>query len=348
MADTTVPDPSPEPHPSPEPEDAGQQWWARRWRGQPGRLEVWYATLTDAATGAGLWVHGETVAPTQQQGGPVTSHGWAAWFPADEPPVWGRTGSTEGDPGAGPDGTPERTFRCEGLALGPHGSTGTAGIVGAGEGDSGETGELRWDLRWDSSAQQGLATFPRWAWDREALPAAQVVPAPSMEATGWVEHGGRRHEVSGHAQVARIFGHGSAERWAWLHADLGDGDVVELVTAVSRRPALRNLPPLSFLKVRVGGQDWPSARLACWGLRTRLDLPTWTVRGRTHGVEVDIEVVQPPQRCVSIDYVDPDGDTATCTNTERADLRLRLRTPSGVEREWVLEGTAHAEVGRRP
>ena len=89
--------------------------------------------------------------------------------------------------------------------------------------------------------------------------------------------------------------------------------------------------------------------MASWGLRTRLDLPTWTVRGRTQGVEVDIEVTQPPERCVSIDYTDPNGDTATCTNTERADLRLRLRTQSGVERErWVLDGTAHAEVGLRP
>ena len=36
---------------------------APRWRGQPGRIEVWYATLTDPLTGAALWVHYETVAP---------------------------------------------------------------------------------------------------------------------------------------------------------------------------------------------------------------------------------------------------------------------------------------------
>ena len=39
-----------------------------RWRGQPGRLEVWYLTATDPATGTGLWLHHEVVAPTG--GGP--------------------------------------------------------------------------------------------------------------------------------------------------------------------------------------------------------------------------------------------------------------------------------------
>lgn len=35
-----------------------------RWRGAAGRLEVWYATLSDPLTRTGLWVHCETVAPT--------------------------------------------------------------------------------------------------------------------------------------------------------------------------------------------------------------------------------------------------------------------------------------------
>jgi len=54
---------------------------APRWRGAPGRLEVWYATLSDPVTRAGLWVHCETVAPTN--GGAPYAHGWVTWFPAD-------------------------------------------------------------------------------------------------------------------------------------------------------------------------------------------------------------------------------------------------------------------------
>src|SRR5690606_1889851 len=70
--------------------------WDRRWRGAPGRPEVWYATFTDRATGTGLWLHGEMVAPTD--GSPPTRLGWAALFPPDGPPSWHRTGTTVGAP----------------------------------------------------------------------------------------------------------------------------------------------------------------------------------------------------------------------------------------------------------
>ena len=97
-------------------------WWRRRWRGRPGRLEVWYATATDAAAGTGLWVHGETVAPTD--GGPARSLGWAALFPPDAPPVWART---PGGPAPDPGAEPAEVFESEGIRIGPDGSSGSAG-----------------------------------------------------------------------------------------------------------------------------------------------------------------------------------------------------------------------------
>ena len=53
-----------------------------RWRGQRHRLEVWYATFTDAATGDGYWLHHEVVAPTDPDARPY-AHGWLSVFPAD-------------------------------------------------------------------------------------------------------------------------------------------------------------------------------------------------------------------------------------------------------------------------
>ncbi|OOK68996.1 hypothetical protein BZL30_7401 [Mycobacterium kansasii] len=53
---------------------------APRWQGKAGRLEVWYATLSDPSTRAGLWVHCETVAPTT---GSPYGHGWVTWFPPE-------------------------------------------------------------------------------------------------------------------------------------------------------------------------------------------------------------------------------------------------------------------------
>ena len=277
--------------------------WGARWRGQAGRLEVWYATFTDAASGDGLWLHHEHVAPTGT-GTPSTT-AWAAAFPVDGEPSWHRTDSID---------------------LGRHGSAGTAGA-------------LAWDLTWDAGDQRPLFTFPRWAWHREVLPAAQIVAAPVLTVSGTVS--GR--PFAGTGNVARIYGHGNARRWAWLHADLGGGDVLELVAAVSTRPGLRTLPTITHLRYRIDGVDGPSLAGPSFGLRARLGLPSWTVSGRIGRQRVQIDVDQPADRCVAIDYHDPDGATATCTNTERAVVRIQLG-----DRSWHLDGTGHAEVGTRP
>ena len=59
-----------------------------------------------------------------------------------------------------------------------------------------------------------------------------------------------------------------------------------------------------------------------------------------------------PERSVAVGYTDPDGATATCTNSEVADAHVLLEHRSGgawvTEREWALDGTAHAEIGTRP
>jgi len=298
---------------------------------------VWYSTITDRPTGTGFWLHGELVAPTRTADGaspPPHVVAWAAVFPVDGPPVWRRLRSEV--PRADPLGPDQRVFECDGFRLGPDGS-------------HGRIEDLAWELSWDGSGQRGIATFGRPAWERELLPAAQVVPAPDLSPVGWVEHDGRRWELSdAHGQCARIHGHGNAERWGWLHAELGGGDLVELVSATSTRPGLNRLPPVCFVRFRLGGEVWPASPLPALRLRTRLGLPTWTVSGRIGRARLRIEVTQPAERNVEIDYADPDGRGAVCTNTERADLRVELRGgPGGLDRTWFVEGRAHAEVGTR-
>jgi hypothetical protein len=286
-----------------------------RWRGQPGRLEVWYTTLTDPATGTGFWLHHEMVAPTD--GGPAHVLGWAAVFPPGQPPVHGRFG---------PLAHPAFLSRLKGSA-----------------------GDVQWDLR-SSGGGPPLFTFPRWAWERELLPAAQVVPLPQAGFQGTVRWpGGELVLRDGRGGTARIYGHGNAERWAWLHADLGDGDVLEVVSAVSRRWPLRALRPLTFLRLRVGGREWPrSCMLAAPRLRAEIGLPAWNVSGRVGDWRIRVDVTQPPDGTLALDYRDPDGAPAICRNSERADARIVLEDlKSGMRRVWDVAGTAHAEVGTR-
>ncbi|QUR69559.1 hypothetical protein F6B93_03315 [Mycobacterium spongiae] len=305
---------------------------APRWRGASGRLEVWYATLSDPLTRAGLWVHCETVAPAATGVAPY-AHGWATWFPSDGPPRTERFGPEPTQPAAGPTWfeTPEARVGPEEL--------------------SGQAGSLGWDLSWKDSGAP-LWTFPRVAWERELLPGAQVVLAPSADFTGTMSVGDDTHRLDGwRGGIAHIYGHGNAKRWGWIHADLGNGDVAEVVTAVSRRPGLRRLAPMAFVRFRIDGTDWPASPLPSLRMRTTLGLQHWQLEGRIGSRDVLIRVDQPPDKCVSLGYTDPDGATAVCTNTEQADIHIeisrRQRGSRVVERTWSLHGIGHAEVGLR-
>ncbi|HSR23776.1 MAG TPA: hypothetical protein VLW53_09510, partial [Candidatus Eisenbacteria bacterium] len=223
--------------------------------------------------------------------------------------------------------------------------------VAAGEGRlRGSAGQVRWDLSLSDDGRP-LYTFPRWAWARNVLPAAQILPAPTEWLEGQVRVGEQELPFAGPGGFARIYGHGNAERWAWLHADLGDGDVLEVVTAVSRRPGMRRLRPLPFVQLRVDGRDWPRDPLLAAPLFTAEPaLPEWSVRGVAGRHRLTAHVRLDPVESVTLDYRDPDGSPAVCTNSERASADVLLeRWDRGwhVHRRWRLDGTAHAEVGTR-
>jgi hypothetical protein len=321
----------------PRREEAGA-YLAPRWHGEPGRTEVWYTTLTGPDTGSGLWLHHELTAP--DDGSEPYAHGWAAVFPKDGPVRHARFGPAPwvpGEPGFGADGVTVRPGRLTGSA---------------------EDGALRWDLV-ERPADGPLFTFPRWSWRRPLLPAAQMLPAARAHYDGTFAHDGTTLTLTGAPGAsARIYGHGNARRWAWLHADLGGGDVLEVVAAVSMRPVLRSLPPLVFLRLRRHGRGWPrrpERSAVGWAgagrFRAGIALPTWTVTGRAGLRRIRVEVTQPPERTLALDYTDPDGRHATCRNSERADALVLLeRWWFGgwrTEAEWTLDGTAHAEVGTR-
>ncbi|MET8446091.1 hypothetical protein [Streptomyces sp. NPDC005209] len=311
---------------------------APRWRGEPGRTEVWYTTVTDPATGGGLWLHHELVAPAD--GSEPYAHGWAAVFPKDGPVRHARFGPTRW--------TADRAgFSMDGVVVRPGHLSGSA-----------EDDALRWELT-ERPLGEPLFTFPRWSWRRPLLPAAQMLPAANASYDGTFTHDDTTLTLTGAPGAsARIYGHGNARRWSWLHADLGGGDVLEIVAAVSMRPGLRRLPPLVFLRLRHGGRTWPrrAERPAVgWAgagrFRAAIGLPTWTVTGRAGLRRIRVEVTQPEERILALDYTDPDGAHAICRNSERADAHVLLeRWWFGgwrTEAEWTLDGTAHAEVGSR-
>jgi hypothetical protein len=175
------------------------------------------------------------------------------------------------------------------------------------------------------------------------LPGAQVVIAPTADFTGSLTVDDATDRVDGwRGGIAHIYGYGNAKRWGWIHADLGGGDVLEAVAAVSHRPGLRRLAPMAFIRFRVDGKDWPASTLPSLRMRTTLGVRHWQLEGRIDGKNVLIRVDQPPERCVSLHYIDPDGRAAVCTNTEQADIHIEIG-----DRQWSVLGCGHAEVGLR-
>jgi hypothetical protein len=59
-----------------------------------------------------------------------------------------------------------------------------------------------------------------------------------------------------------------------------------------------------------------------------------------------VSVDLPAERRVDLEYTDPDGATAICTNSEVATATIRLSDGRSSTAE-TLVGRAHAEVGRR-
>ena len=124
------------------------------------------------------------------------------------------------------------------------------------EGCAGQTPRITWKL--DQKLRSApLWPFPRWLWEMELLPGAQAVLDPHAQWSGSLSIDGESVAFAGPAALSRIYGHGSALRWAWLHADLGDGDVLEIVSAVSLRAGLNRLKPAAFVRLRHAGHDWP-------------------------------------------------------------------------------------------
>ncbi|MFI0207009.1 MULTISPECIES: tocopherol cyclase family protein [Streptomyces] len=309
--------------------------WVSRWRGQAGRTEVWYTTLTDPITRTGVWLHHELVAPTDGTG--AYAHGWIAVYPPDGPVSHERFGPvpwTDCDDGFNSQGVSAILGQLRGVA-----------------------GSFTWDLT-EQPEDSPLFTFPQWSWYRELLPAAQMLPAARSTYSGTISHeGGIITLDRAPGASARIYGHGNGQKWAWLHADLGGGTVLEIVAASSTRRLLRRLPPMVFLQLRHRGKTWPRrVERSALGwvfvgrFRAQIGQSHWSVSGRSGLQRIRVEVDQPDDKTLVLDYTDPDGSSAVCRNSEAANAKVVMQTWWGRWRtsaEWSLRAGAHAEVGSR-
>ncbi|MEA2381674.1 MAG: hypothetical protein QOH72_1645 [Solirubrobacteraceae bacterium] len=317
---------------------------ALRWDGAPGHYEVHYVTLTDPASGIGVWIRYTLRAPLD--GAPAEC---ALWLLAMAP---------DGDRFAR-----KATFPAHRLEA--HDDPFRLCLAGADLSDRGAAGVVAdgaWELSWE----------PRLAPYRFLHPVVQragvsrtelVLPHADLVITGTVRLGERTLELDrARGAQAHVWGTRHAARWAWAHCnDLRTADghprpdtFVDAVSVYVERLG-RELGPSTPVVGRFRGDDFAATDpLALVRARSSFGLSTWRFEARAGRRRVVGEVDAPRETLAGVTYHDPDGRPAYCYNSEVASMRLSVwdRTARGrfgwtLRDTLVADGRAHFEYGQR-
>jgi hypothetical protein len=318
---------------------------ALRWDGGPGHYEVYYVTLTDPATGIGVWVRYTLRAPLGDTGAEC-----ALWLVAMAP---------DGDRIAR-----RATFPASELAA--RDDPFRLCLAGADLSDRGAAGAIEGDAAWELSWEPRLRpyAFVHPLVRRAGVAQTELVlPHADLAITGTVRLGDRVLELDGaRGGQAHLWGTRHAARWAWAHCnDLrsagGEPRRDTFVDAVSvhveRRG--RELGPTTPVVGRFRGEDFAAIDPVALVLtRSRFGLSTWRFEARAGKRKVVGEVDAPRQTLAGVTYHDPDGRPAYCYNSEVASMRLSVwdRTARGrfgwtLRDTLVADGRAHFEYGQR-
>jgi hypothetical protein len=320
---------------------------ALQWDGGPGHYEVYYLTLTDPATGVGVWIRYTMVAPLAETQTPATA---ALWLLAMDPRNGGETLARKAT-------LPVAELRAEAdpfrLWIGDA-SLSEQGMAGA-------IDDVAWDLRWEPCPRayehvDGLLRRSGLAKTVLVLPQADL----RIRGTVRLPHGELALDGARGGQ-AHLWGSKHASSWAWVHCNdftTPEGEPVSdaFVDAVSVLvPRLRReVGPSTPVLGRVEGRDFQSTS----PLRVLANESTFTLTGwRFEAVDVGRrlvgEVDATREQMVGVTYHDPDGELAYCYNSETASMRLHLFERARQVGGWahrrtlVARGRAHFEFGAR-
>jgi hypothetical protein len=307
---------------------------ALRWTGSPGHYEVYYLTLTDPATGIGVWIRYTMLAPRAGQGEPSC----ALWFlmmdprPGARRPTMARKATFAIDEFNASDGP----FRLE--------------VAGASMTDGALAGSLEdvwWDLRWAPASRPHQPVHPAL----ERLGLAQtvlVLPNADVAVEGSVGVGGQRIDVVGaRGGQAHLWGSKHATTWAWARCnDLlsADGEpapgaffdgVSVVVTRFGRR-----VGPNTPMVGRFSGQELASRTpLRILSNRSSFTVDGWEFEVTDGSMKVVGAVSARREQLAGVTYHDPDGEQVYCYNSETASVALEVYERRGRRGAWLPSGT---------
>src|SRR5580693_5741055 len=173
---------------------------ALRWTGNPGHYEVYYVTLTDPATGIGVWIRYTMLAPLASAAEDASC---SLWFLAMDPrggrpPTFGRKATF---PIADLDsGTNPFALRIRDASMSDGGMAGSFD-------------DVAWDLRWPAPPR----AYEHVHQSIQRLGAAQTVltlPGADLSIDGMIQFGGERLTLAGaRGGQAHLWGSKHARTW---------------------------------------------------------------------------------------------------------------------------------------
>jgi hypothetical protein len=317
---------------------------AMQWDGSPGHYEVWYLTLTDPASGVGVWIRLTMVAPLDAD---ATC---ALWLVAM-------------DPSADAVIARKATYPIDRLATSADPFRVTIADAHLGDGSTaGRFDDVAWDLRWAPTRPYDhvspLLARARIAKTVLTLPHGDVLVHGSVQLPGGRElalpraRGGQAH----------LYGSKHAARWAWIHAGdftAPDGGPVQdtFLDGVSVFvPRFgREVGPSTPFVGRFLDEDFVSTSPArVFANRSQFGLTGWDFEAVAGARRIQGHVSVDRDLLAGVTYHDPDGDLAYCYNSEVATIHLtvldHVRRP---RRGWlhrqtlVSDGRAHFEYAQR-
>lgn len=301
-----------------------------RWNGRPGHYEVYYLTLTDPATGIGVWIRYTLEAPVA--GDPSC----ALWFAAMDP-SGGVVARKKTLPASelSADAAPFK------LRLGPA-ELAEGSAAGAFE-------DVSWQLHWEPGRSYQPVPAPL----RPFASTVLVVANGDTAITGNCQFGGRTVELAGaRGAQTHLWGTKHAQSWSWarcgeFRTESGERTEDTFVDGVSARVKRfgRELGPALLLVGRVDGEDFRASALRTD--RSRFGPDGWRFE-TTAGRRTLVCEVTPDRRLLAgVTYHDPDGELAYCYNSEAASMRLEVRERGQPARTLIGQGSAHFEYGQR-
>ena len=315
-----------------------------RWQpDQRGHYEVWYLTCNHLDSKTGYWIRYTMEAPEQ---GAAYAQQWFAFFDATDPSA---NFAINKKYAIDQFQTTESPFSVD-----LHRNTLTHGSARGCLAGNGH--EARWDLTWQPT---GIThrQLPNLMYRRGGLGDTTVLtPSINVPLHGEIEVDGRTHQLSGDpGGQTHLWGSKHAHSWAWGHCNAFEGNTsaaLETLT-VRLKKAGRVLPPMTMMSLYVDGEafTWNTfGRIAL----ARGDYNTASYRFRASSMRYRIVGSYRCRRqdMVTAHYVDPDGDSAWCANTEVADLDVTVYQRAGLS-SWRMHKqlhapqTGHFEVGGR-